>query len=427
MALATRWLFGLSKADEGAQRVKSREVESILIVSAGRMQIPAILTAKAMGLYVIATDRNVEAPGFAHCDEVVYLDSKDIAGHVQYATLNAKRLNIKGAFAGSDVAMTVAGVTDALGLPGISMEVARRSNNKSAMKERWLRDKIPTPFGAEVQTLSEALQILKSIGYPAIVKAVDNAASRGSMKIDSESQLSLALEQAKAASRTGTAIIEEYVIGPEQSVETIVWNGHHYHVGMADRKFGFHPYHVETAHIDPSSLPSTTQALIYDVVDAAAESLGIDFGPAKADMILTPKGPMILEMPARLSGGFHSQYTTPLSTGQDPIRAVMEISMGRPLDEDLIKPKRHRTAVCAGIFPPPGLITGITGLDEAKNLRGIEQIILTRGVGEEVTEYIDNGCRLCWVIGVADNEQEAFQVIDEARQMISFEIEAVER
>jgi biotin carboxylase len=267
--------------------------------------------------------------------------------------------------------------------------------------------------------------VLRNIGFPAIVKAVDNAASRGSMKIEAESELPLALEQAKAASRTGTAIIEQYVFGAEQSVETIVWQGRHYHVGMADRAFGYHPFHIETAHVDPSALAQDVQRRIYEVVDAAADSLGIDFGPAKADMILTPQGPMILEMPARLSGGFHSQYTTPLSTGQDPIRAVMGIAVGRPLDETLLKPKRHRTAICASFFPPQGRIRAITGLEEARAIEGVEQVIVTRGVGDVVTDYIDNGCRFCWVIGVGDDMQQAQAAIEQARATVRFEIDPI--
>lgn len=398
--------------------------ESILIVSAGMMQIPAILTAKALGLYVIATDRNSDAPGFAYCDEGLAIDSKDINGHVRFAIENQERLNIRAAFAGSDVAVTVAAITNALGLPGIPLDVAHRSNNKSLMKERWLRDKIPTPYGAEVRSLEEARQVIKHIGLPAIVKAVDNAASRGSMKIVAEQELEQALTNAKVASRTGTAIVEEYVVGSEQSVETIVWNGGHYHVGMADREFGFHPFHIETSHLDPSQLSLERQKQIYEVVDAAADSLGIDFGPAKADMIWTAKGPMILEMPARLSGGFHSQYTTPLSTGKDPIRAVMEISLGRPLDQRLLMAQHSKTAVCAGVFPSKGKIIGIHGVEDARAIDGIAQVILTKGVGDTVPDYIDNGCRFCWVIAVGNSKDNALQLIDRARAIIKFDTEA---
>jgi len=402
--------------------LRSEQQDSVLIVSAGRMQIPAILTAKSLGLRVVATDRDSDAPGFQFCDEAAVLDSKDVSGHVRFAQENAQRLNLRGAFAGSDVAVTVAAVTESLALPGISLEVAQRSNNKSLMKERWLRDGIPTPFAVEVSTLDDARQALRHVGFPAIIKAVDNAASRGSKTIYSHESLPLAFQQAVSASKTKTALVEQYVLGPEQSVETIIWRGKHYHVGMADRSFDFLPYHIETSHTDPSHLASDIQRRIYDVVDAAADSLGIDFGPAKADMILTNQGPMILEMPARLSGGFHSQYTTPLSSGQDPIRAVIEMAVGYPLDESLLQPKYNRVSICAGVFPPEGLIAGIHGVEDALSINGIEQIVVTRDVGDLVTSYVDNGCRFCWVIAVGDNVQHAKSLISEARSLIKFDI-----
>ena len=396
---------------------------SILIVSAGVMQIPAILSAKELGLTVIGTDRNPEAAGFQYCDMAVTLDSKDVDGHVRFAVENAGKLNLKAAFAGSDCAITVAEVTHALGLPGIPPDVARRSNNKVLMKERWLRDGIPTPFGGEASTIAEAKSLLARTGFPAIVKAVDNAASRGSMRIDTSVQLPQALDNAKAASTTGTAIIEEYVVGEEQSVETLVWKGKHYHISVADRIFGYRPYHVETAHVDPSTLPSDTQERILAVVDAAARSLGVTFGPAKADMIWTRKGPMILEMPTRLSGGFHSQYTTPLSSGKSPIKAVMQIALGDDLDEALIRGDKTLTSVCAGIFPDGGVLKAIHGLDEARSIEGVEQIIVTKKPGDVIGPYHDNAQRVCWVIMVGRSKEHAFEIVKQAERAIRFEVE----
>jgi biotin carboxylase len=395
--------------------------DAIIIVSAGLMQVPAIKAARELGLFTIATDRDGAAPGFEFCDHKVVLDSKDVAGHVDFASANREKFNIKGAFAGSDVAITVAAITSELGLPGIAPEVAARSNNKALMKERWIRDGIPTPFGAEASTLKEASEALARVGFPAIVKAVDNAASRGSVKIESAAELAPALESAKAASRSNTAIVEQYVLGAEQSVETIVWQGRHHHVGMADRQFGYHPFHIETAHFDPSGLPRERQDEIYAVVDAAADSLGIDFGPAKADMILTRDGPMILEMPARLSGGFHSQYTTPLSSGKSPIKAVLELAVGRPLDERHLHQDRNLVAVCSGIFPPPGLIVSVRGVDEAKAIPGVREVFVTRGPGQRIEPYKDNGNRVCWVITVGSDRGEALANFEAAKALIRFE------
>ena len=403
--------------------MKEEQKKAIIIVSAGSMQVPAIKMAKAMGLTVIATDRNPNAVGFKYCDHKVTLDTKDVEGHVRFALENSESLNIKAAFAGSDCAVTVSAITNALKLPGIPLDVAKRSNNKALMKERWIRDKIPTPFGGEVTTINEAKSIIKHIGFPAMIKAVDNAASRGSMKIKSLNQLDDAIVNAKEFSMTGTAIVEEYITGSEQSVETIIWSGRHYHVGMADRVFGYHPYHIETAHIDPSILTTDMQTRIYDAAAAAADSLGINFGPAKADMIWTPKGPMILEMPARLSGGFHSQYTTPLSSGKNPIRAVMEIALGYDLDESLIQETKPFTSICAGIFPPKGIIKAIHGVEKAKEIKGVEKVIITKKPGDLIENYFDNGRRFCWVIVVGKSKEHAFEIVEHVKNTIQFEVD----
>ena len=402
--------------------VESDKMKSIIIVGAGIMQIPAIKTAKKMGLNVIATDRNPSAEGFMYADVPVIMDTKDVKEHVKFAIENKEKYNIVGAFAGADVAVTVAGITNALNLPGIPMDVAIRSNNKSLMKKKWLEDGVPTPISKEVNSTKEAIRAIDELnGFPLMVKAVDSAASRGSRKVENVKELSDAISAAKKISSTKTAIVEEFVNGEEQSVETIVYNTIYYHCGIADRHFGFDPYPIEIGHTNPSRLPTQVQEEIYDVADKAAISLGIDFGPAKADMILTSEGPKILEMPARLSGGFHSQYTTPLATGMNPIRAVLNIAIGNPIPIEDVRQRWNRVSVCKAIFPKPGRIVGIKGIEKAKRLDGIEQIFLLVKEGGIIPEYKNCAHRICYIISVGDTYEEASERFEAASQTISIE------
>ena len=106
----------------------SKHPPSLVVVAAGVMQVPAIETAKRMGLRVIATDWNPNAPGFELADHHVILDIRDAEAHRQWARQHGRAQNIVGAFAGADCAMAVALDTDELDLPGISFEVAVRSN-----------------------------------------------------------------------------------------------------------------------------------------------------------------------------------------------------------------------------------------------------------------------------------------------------------
>lgn len=381
--------------------------KAVMVLGAGVMQLPMIRKAKEMGLFVIASDKNSEAPGFMEADYALKLDIKSAWAHAMWAGANRDKFNISGVVAGADVAITAAAISNALGLPGISIETAERSNNKSMMKSRWLADGIPTPWAEEVGSLEEARAAVMKTGLPCMVKAIDNAASRGSRRIDAIEELEEALTDAKNHSTTGTALIEEFVEGPEQSVELIVWKGVHYRFGIVDRHFGFSPFPIETGHTNPSALPEADQEELYRVAQAAATSLGIDFGPYKADTMMTKKGPMVLELPARLSGGFHSQYTTPSATGLEPQKMALALAAGLEVKKEYHTPSRDRVTICKAVFPEPGRIESITGLDEAKALPGVEEIFMMAGVGDVIPPYRNCGHRVCYIIASGEGASEA--------------------
>ncbi|MCC6502384.1 MAG: ATP-grasp domain-containing protein [Deltaproteobacteria bacterium] len=381
--------------------------KAVMVLGAGVMQVPMIRKAREMGLFVIASDKNSGAEGFSEADLALTLDIKNAASHVEWALKNKDAYNISGVVAGADVAITAAEISNALGLPGIPVEVAERSNNKSLMKERWLKDGIPTPWAEEVSTLQEARNAIKKTGLPCMVKAIDNAASRGSKRIDSIDELEEALADAKEHSTTGTALIEEFVEGTEQSVELIVWNNRHYRFGIVDRHFGFGQFPIETGHTNPSALGAQVQESLYRVVEDAAASLGIDFGPYKADTILTKKGPMVLELPARLSGGFHSQYTTPLATGLEPQKMALALAAGIEVKEEYHTRTRNHVTVCKAVFPEPGVVRLIRGVEAAKALPGVDQIFLMISEGDVISAYRNCAHRVCYIIASGKNMAEA--------------------
>lgn len=383
--------------------------KSILILGAGPMQVSLIRKARGMGLYTIASDRNPEAEGFKEADQALVLDIKDPEAHVRWALENRERLNLGGVVAGADVAITAASVSSALGLPGIPVEAAERSNNKWLMKKRWLADRVPTPYAEEVVSLSEARMAASKVGFPCMVKAIDNAASRGSRRIDSLDELPEALEDAKNHSSTRTALVEEFVEGDEQSVELIAHAGRHYRFGIVDRHFGFRPFPIETGHTNPTALSITAQEGLYGLVTRAAISLGIEFGPYKADTIMTKKGPMVLELPARLSGGFHSQYTTPLATGLEPQKMAIALATGLPVREDYFTPSLERTAICKAVFPEPGIVSSIEGLEEVRRRPGVEEVFLMVKPGDEVLPYRNCAHRVCYIIAVGGTRAEALE------------------
>jgi biotin carboxylase len=397
--------------------------KGILILAAGPMQIPAVLTAKELGLFVIAADRNPQAPGFRFADIGLPLDVVKYAALADWADYHKSEYNISAVFAGADVAIAAAVINQRLGLPGIPVEVAEASHNKAKMKERWLRDGVSTPASEEVGNQNEARRIAAQHGYPVMVKAVDNSASRGTKVIGSETELGSAVDNAMRHSTTSSCLIEQFVEGEEQSVETIMHNGEQLRAGMVDRHYGFSPYPIEVGHTNPSHLSADVQEEIFRVVGHAAHSLGIANGPAKADMILTKQGPMILEMPARLSGGFHSQYTTPLALGMNPIRAVMRQSLADDKFQEDLVPTRNEFSLCHALFPPPGRIRKIKGYKDAQTLEGVKHIFLFKQEGETIESYQNCADRPCYVIMQARSREKLWHTFEKVKNTLQYEME----
>jgi biotin carboxylase len=398
--------------------------DTVLLVGAGLLQLPAIDVAHGLGFRVAITDRNPDAVGFGPADESYVLDTKDVEGHVALA----RRLTADGRLAavfteGADVEVTVAEAAYAVGLPGVDPAAARLANDKAAFRRRCAEADLPHPRFVEVDSAADARRALLHVGLPAIVKPVDNSGSRGTVKIADADAISAAFAEAKRWSSTGTVLVEQCLVGPEQSVETIVAAGVHHRLNVVDRPFAFDPYPIELGHDNPSLLPQDKQDALFDLVERTARAIGIDLGAAKADTMWTQDGPMVIEMTARLSGGFHSQATTPLAHGTKEIKAVLDLALGRELDPADVTPTHARHSICRSLFPRPGIIVSVDGVDEALACDGVEHVFMRLEPGDEIAEYKTCVDRPVFVVTVGDTHAEALAAFETAQELIQIRTE----
>jgi biotin carboxylase len=393
---------------------------TLLLVGAGLLQVPAVETAHELGLRVLATDRDPDAVALALADETAVLDTKDVAGHVALAKRLAQRGDLAGVYTeGADVEVTVAEAARAVGLPGVDPAAARVCADKAEFRRVCAAAGLPSPRFYEVGNLAEAQMALREVGLPAIVKALDNSASRGATKVSDERELAAAFAEAQRFSSGESVLVEECLQGAEQSVETIVdEHGVQHRCNIVDRPFAFDPFPIELGHDNPSALDGHAQRRLYELVEATTRAVGIDVGAAKADTMWTARGPVVLEMTARLSGGFHAQYTSPLAYGTNDIKATLELALGRALDPADIRPRWRRQAICRALFPAPGTIVGVEGVQEALALPGVEQVLMRMGVGEQVRPYRNCADRAGFVIACADRRADAVAAAEEACRRI---------
>lgn len=311
---------------------------NILILGAGLMQKPAILSAKELGYRVAVIDADKNAVCVPLADEFRPVDLKAKEEILEYAKELQNNGGLKAVFtAGTDFSASVSFVCEKLGLPAHSFEAAVNASVKTQMRSCFERGGIPSPKFVKVgeEDLSSELlkNVLKVMDFPLVVKPVDNMGARGCRMVRSEIEFPKAVETAVKFSRTKTAIIEEYMDGPEYSIDALVYNGTFTVTGFAERHIYYPPYFIEVGHTMPVILDKKIHDELISVFALGAKSLGLTCGAAKADIKYTKNGPMIGEIAGRLSGGYMSGWTYPYSSDLNLTKQGILIASGEePVD-----------------------------------------------------------------------------------------------
>ncbi len=394
----------------------------IIIIGAGFLQVPAIEIAKEMGLYTIVADYNKDAYGMKIADLPLIISTRDVDGSVRAARDLSKKMKIDGVITvGTDASITVAAVANALGLPGNRFEDAYAATNKIRMRERLKKFNVPQPNFFPAWSYDDAIDAFNKLSHPVVIKPADNMGSRGVMKIIDKSEIKEGFSRAKSSSPSGEVIIEEYMEGAELSIDMLIYEDNIYVTGVADRVIEHPPYFIETGHIMPSNLPSKDTNDAIEVMKKGIRALNLCTGAAKGDIKITKNGAMVGEIAARLSGGFMSAYTYPLSTGVNLIRNAIDIALGDPPSD--LKPKWNKVAVEKAFLPGSGIVDSIIGIDEALRIDGVKKIYIKTHVGDVLMPPTNNLEKAGNVITVADSRDKAIEIANKAIDTVHFNLQ----
>ena len=389
--------------------------KSLIILGAGIMQGPAIKIAKEMGLKTIVADADQNAPCINLADHFEHIDLKDKENIEKLARSLFEKGELAGIMtAGTDFSATVAWVSEKLGLHGIPYEVALNASDKEKMRECFKKFGLPSPNFIIVKEVTDNIEI--PFPYPLVVKPVDNMGARGCRKANNLEELKSALLDALRFSRTSRAIVEEYMEGPEFSVDAIVYNGKITICGLADRHIFFPPYFIEMGHTMPTAFDKKTAENLLHVFEKGVQALGITNGAAKGDIKLTPKGPMIGEIAARLSGGYMSGWTYPYSSGVLPTKGAIQVAIGNKPSELEVK----RNWVCAerAFISIPGKVDSIQGVEAARISGYVKDVFLRIKAGTDI-KFPENNVSKCGnILSAAPDRQTAIESAEENARKI---------
>lgn len=307
--------------------------KKIMILGAGMLQLPAIIESKKLNIQTVVVDYDKNAAGVKLADKFYNISTLDYDAVLEVAKIE----KIDGIITiCSDRPMNiVAKVAKELGLVAISEETALKATNKCKMRDALAENNVPIPIYCKVSEYDEYLRAIRRVGLPCISKPSDNSGSRGvTLLEDIQQDFKAAYEYAISNSIDNQVLIEEYMVGPEVSVEVIVDKSINI-IQITDKITTGAPHFVEMGHMQPSRLDENVLSEIKKVSVKAIAAIGIDKGPAHVEIIVTDDGPKIVELGARLGGDYITTHLVPLSTGYNMVKANIEIALNIENNENI--------------------------------------------------------------------------------------------
>jgi biotin carboxylase len=392
-------------------------VKKILIIGAGVLQLPAIQKAKGLGLQVAVVDMDCNAPGILYADCYFEVSTNDVANILSVAEIFRPDAVMTLA---TDMPMrSVAAVAEKFGLHAISPDVAVRATDKIEMIRCFETYKIPHPWFEVITSEKELDTLLVKHLPPFIMKPNDASGSRGVILVDDIQEVRGAFLYSKSISKSGFVLIEEYMQGPEVSVEVMTIKGQTTVLAVTDKLTTGAPFFVEMGHSQPSVLSNEIIEKVKDIAIKAVQAIGIDNSPSHVEIIVTEDGPKLVEIGARLGGDCITTYLIPLSIGVDMVTACILLALGQEPD---ILPKYQKGAAIRYVKCKKGILQDIIGLDKAMSDPNIKHIEIVKKVGDKIIPVHSSGDRVGYVIAQATTPLEAIRASEKALNEIKFEV-----
>ena len=394
--------------------------KKLLVLAAGILQVPVIKRAHEMGCYVIAADGNPKAVGLQYADKAICANITSEEEMVEIA----RREKIDGVIHPcSEVSMDVMGrINDELNLSGVSREQAIVATNKYLMREAFKKEYAPSPISILTKSAEDAWLQFQNFEGDGILKPSRNSGSRGIAKVvrgvTLKEDFLRCYEIALKESRDNSVLIEQFIEGPEFSVEIIVWMGKINVLNVTYKKTTEAPHFVELGHNQPSCFPEETVAIIKDAAIKGVKALGVDKCACHAEVKVMNGKAYLMEVGARMGGDFISTVLTRLSTGIDMVAAAIDCALNIKPD---LTPRFKPQSVCIRYFcPKPGKLMRIFNTEVLNNSHVFESEIYYK-VGEEIPKVTSSLCRSGHVIVTEQTPQKAIKLAEKLVNAVKFE------
>ena len=315
--------------------------KAVLIFGVGPLQESIIKRAKKMGLYTVGIDPCADATCKDFVDAFEVVLGQDYEGHC--AVVEKYGIDAIVTAATDKPLVMMARIAEKYGFPFYSVETAQWSTDKFQMKERFELGGVPHAKGILIDSgnwqlaIGEYGQKLIANGqelyFPVIVKPRDNSGSRGVKLCCSKEELEASMNEALEVSKLDTVLVEEFIEGPEYSIESLHYTANGQEptakvIQFTEKKTTEFPYNVELGHIQPANISEENQQKIREIVSKIGSALHFENCPSHTELKINERGIFVIETSPRLGGDYITSTLTPLSTGVNLEDELLKISLG---------------------------------------------------------------------------------------------------
>ena len=316
-----------------------------------------------------------------------------------------------------DTAVVAAAIADTLGLRGNAVVAARAARDKHEQRTLLTAAGVPVPRFTLYRVDDDARQLAAGVSYPCVLKPVRLAASRGVIRADTPEAFVAAfervrriLERAGCETRDASVstdlvsriphpasrsiLVEDFVPGPEVALEGLLVAGQLRVLALFDKPDPLDgPYFEETIYVTPSRLPADAQRAVAACAERAAAALGLREGPVHAELRVNSRGPWLIELAARPIGGRCSGALRfeirERGKGNGETFSLEEIVIRHALGMELPVLERERQASGVMMIPVPGagLLREVRGVDAARSVALVEEVLITAHPGQELVPW----------------------------------------
>jgi biotin carboxylase len=293
---------------------------------------------------------------------------------------------------GDRPAVLAAQIGRALGLPGHPPDAAAISRNKLATREAFRSARLPTPWFLATPIDADPASFATRLRYPAVVKPLALAGSRGVVRVNNEEDLLAAFARVRRLLSArdvrlerdqahGHVLIESFIPGTEYAVEGLLTHGALQALAIIDKPDPLDgPFFEETIYRMPSVAPPAIQQRIIEAVAAACAAIGLRHGPVHAECRVqaadNSEDPRVyaLEVAARPIGGLCSR-----AVRFEGNVSLEEVLLRHALGEDVSSCTREAAASGVMMIPVPrrGIYRRVDGVERATAVSGVEDIRIT--------------------------------------------------